>query len=235
MCSSTRGPASEPARPLRERDEARRRLAHLADAAGRGGEVRAEDRLDRIDRENRRLERFGALDDRRERRLAEHVDLIRREPETIRAHADLLRRLLAGHVEHPRAALAERRGRLQEQRRLADAGVAADQDDGAFDEPAPEHAIELADTGLAPALRVGLDLGEKLRQLVRRDRAEARRGGRDPLLDERLPLPAVGAAPHPLRRLVAAVLAGEERAVAGHGGPIPRAAGRSVNRAFYSG
>ena len=68
------------------------------------------------------------------------------EPEPLRAQRDLLDRFLAGDVER-RLRGADRRHRLQQQRRLADARIAAEQDHAARDEPAAQHAVELLDAG----------------------------------------------------------------------------------------
>jgi hypothetical protein len=65
-----------------------------------------------------------------------------RQPEPVRAQAHLLRRLLAGDVEH-RLARRHRGGGLQQQRRLADAGIAADQHHRARHQAAAEHPVQL--------------------------------------------------------------------------------------------
>ena len=71
------------------------------------------------------VERDGR-DDRLELDLGQELDRRVDEAEPLRAQRDLLERLLARHVQRaPRG--AEGRRRLQEQRRLADAGVAAQQ------------------------------------------------------------------------------------------------------------
>ena len=42
--------------------------------------------------------------------------------------------------------------RLQQQRRLADAGIAAEQDDAARNQPAAQHAVEFLEAGREPWL-----------------------------------------------------------------------------------
>ena len=69
------------------------------------------------------------------------------EAEAGGAHPDLGGGLLAGDVDGGRAAGGEGGGGLQEQRRLADAGVAADEDRRGGDEAAAEDAVELGDAG----------------------------------------------------------------------------------------
>ena len=68
------------------------------------------------------------------------------EPQALRAQRDLLDRFLAGDVQGP-ARSADRGHRLQQQRRLADAGIAAEQDHAAGDEAAAQHAVEFLDAG----------------------------------------------------------------------------------------
>ena len=110
-------------------------------------QVRAVQRLDRVDREHaepaiRSDAREHALDV----RLGEHVERRFADAEPARAQRDLIERLLARHVARGRAH-GEIRERAQKQRRLADARVAAEQHDAAGDEPAAEHAVELAEPG----------------------------------------------------------------------------------------
>ena len=63
------------------------------------------------------------------------------------AQPDLGGGLLAGDVDGGEAAGGEGGGGLQQQRRLADAGVAADEDRRGRDEAAAEDAVELGDAG----------------------------------------------------------------------------------------
>ena len=66
--------------------------------------------------------------------------------EPLRAQRDLRAGFLAADIE--RGPLARDFGqRLQQQRRFADAGIAADQHHAARDEAAAQHAIEFADAG----------------------------------------------------------------------------------------
>ena len=59
--------------------------------------------------------------------------------------ADLRHRLFAGNVGHPLASLGQGRRGLYEESRLADAGIAAEQDDGAMHEAAAGHPVEFGD------------------------------------------------------------------------------------------
>ena len=72
-------------------------------------------------------------------------------PRRTRAAGDLRQRFLAGDVQR-RQRRRHLRQRLQQQRRLADARIAADQHHRAFDQAAAEHAVEFADAGRTRAL-----------------------------------------------------------------------------------
>ncbi len=143
-----------------------------------GAEVSAirVDRLDRVDHGDlgplgvdRRLDPFK-LD------LGEQAQFGRararfREAQTLRAQRDLCTRFFAAHIE--RLALTRhRREGLEQQRRLADPGVAADQHDAALDQPAAKHPVELADAR-REARHVGrLDLRELAHGRTLRERLE---------------------------------------------------------------
>ena len=137
--------------------------------------------------------------------------------EPLGAQLDLRRGLLAGDVERAPAGAREVAERHRGERALADAGRAAEQHERAGHEAPAEHAVELADPGLEPRDPGRLDLGEG-------DGLDGAGGGRCgapaaaatgsgglDLLVERVPLPAAGALPHPLRGRVAAGGADELR------------------------
>src|SRR5690606_2758107 len=100
--------------------------------------------------------------------------------------------------------------RLDEQRRLADAGIAAEQHHAARDQTAAEHAIELGDAAARahPADRIA-DRGDADRRLAVGDALDARACGLGvlELLDQRAPLLTRRAAAEPLGLGVAARLA----------------------------
>ena len=112
---------------LADAEQPRSGLAHLRHRPGRRADLRRVERLDRVDHAD-----VGSLALQRgadgvEVRLREDLDLLR-SAEPRRAKLDLGRRFLAGHEE--RAPLAGDRGeRHQEQRRLPDAGLTADEDE----------------------------------------------------------------------------------------------------------
>ncbi len=69
------------------------------------------------------------------------------DAEPVGAEPDLRDGLLAGDIDDRRAAIGERAGDLEQQRRFADAGIAADQQRRAAHEPAAGDAVELGDAG----------------------------------------------------------------------------------------
>src|SRR3954468_11710029 len=110
-----------------------------------------------------------------------------------------------------------RRG-LQQQRRLADARLTAEKDERTWDYSAPQHAIELTDAGREPhrirqrdiVVQLGVGTAAELTVAILGSRCPS---GIDrdgwPLLDQRVPGSALGAAPDPFRGLRPALLADE--------------------------
>jgi hypothetical protein len=110
----------------------------------------AEQRLDRIDREHTQLvARCDAREHGLDARLGEQVERHGAHAEALGAQADLLERFFSGDVARPDAR-REIRERAQQERRLADSRVAADQDDPARHEAAAEHSVELRQSGREP-------------------------------------------------------------------------------------
>ena len=164
-----------------------------------------------------RLQALDLLEDALERGLGHQVEPAALDAEPLAAQLDLALRLLARDVEHAAVGAAEQVRHLQQQRALADPRLAADQHQRARHDPAPEHAVELVDArGDARLLGVvdrveGLRARRRLAHELRVGTALARGRRRLlALLDEAVPLAAVGAAPEPLRALEPAGLAGEE-------------------------
>jgi hypothetical protein len=155
-------------------------------------------------------------------------------PQTVGAQLDLLGRLLAGHVERVEASLGELGEHLETDRRLADAGIAAEENDRSGDDAATEDAVELGEPGRDALMALRLDAVEAHRPAAahgtdgergsgaRRRRSRARY--RD-LLDDALPGAALAAATEPLRELGATLLADERRPGASHAPPYHSAAG----------
>ena len=87
------------------------------------------------------------------------------------AHLDLGRRLLAADEQHAAAGGGDTVERLQQQRGLADAGLAADQHQRARHDAAAEHEVELGDAAGEALDGRGDDLGQ-----TRRGRRRCRLG-----------------------------------------------------------
>jgi hypothetical protein len=103
-------------------------------------------------------------EDRAEVGLGGEVELVVHAPGAVGAQPHLGRRLLAGDVEG--AALVPRGlGRdLEEQRALADAGLAGQEDGGARDEAAAEDPVELGHTAAAERRRLHRHVGDRHRR-----------------------------------------------------------------------
>ena len=76
------------------------------------------------------------------------------DAQPLRPELELLHRLLAGDVEDRAVSARHLAGQLQEERRLADAGIASDQDQGTGDDAAAQHLVQLAH-GEPEAVRLG--------------------------------------------------------------------------------
>ena len=132
---------------LRHPDEGRRDLAHLGDVAGRAVDRVAGDGLHRVDDQQVGRRLLDVPEHRAEVGLRGDEQPRPQRADALGAQPHLAGGLLAGDVEH-RAALLGGAGRdVEQQRRLADARLAGQQDDGARDEPAAEHPVELLDAG----------------------------------------------------------------------------------------
>lgn len=124
-------------------------------------------------------------------------------------HLELCFALLPGDVQD--FAVADMQCHLQQQRGLSDAGLAAQQDDGAGHDAAAEHPVELAEGGGDAGQLQQRDLIDGLRRAFGDCGGGAALGGRllplHDLLHEGVPLAARRTAADPLRRLRPAVLA----------------------------
>ncbi len=139
-----------------------------------------------------------------------------RQAEPARAQAHLLDRLLAGDVHHPPSGTCQASRHLQQQRGLADAGIAAHQHRGRRHQPAAEHPIKLGDAGHRPRRRRAA-AGQAGERHLAPGRLPARSGTNlDHLLDDRVPFLATLATPSPLQRDGAAGLANKPDGGLGH-------------------
>ena len=87
------------------------------------------------------------FEDALETRFRQQVQRRPFDAEPVAARLDLMLRFLAGAVEHRPDRVREMRRGLQQQRRLADARLAADQHERSGNDAAAQHAIELVDAG----------------------------------------------------------------------------------------
>ena len=154
-----------------------------------------------------------------QRGFAEDEEIGRSDTEPFGAHFYLALGFLAGDVETGEPFLADRGDGLEQQRRFADARIAADEDHRAGHQTAAEDAVELADARLHPALFGGVDVtdGGGFFFAAETQLAAGRGSFFKMLLGIGVPLIAVGTFAQPLGRLVAAILAGVDGPDFGHG------------------
>jgi hypothetical protein len=196
---------------LGKADQFLRGCADLAHGSRRTLDQIAVHGLDRIDHQHCRrsttAEGGQYVSDRRRR-----SELYRRisQSQTPGAQPNLIGRFLARDIGDWHARQGKPRGRLQQQGRFSDAGIAADQRRRSFDESAAQRAIELLDAGRRAFGQ--RDIGVEANQS---DRASARlqvmlrRKGRHrdaSFLDQRVPFSAIDALPLPFGRDRAAKL-----------------------------
>ena len=110
--------------------------------------------------------------------------------EPLGAEPDLGDRLLARDVDDRLAGLRERAGGLQEQRRLADARIAADEERRAAHEAAAGDPVELGDAGRDARRLVGRRRRARSSATTRPLRERARRRAGADAAGRRLPRPA---------------------------------------------
>ena len=210
---------------LRQLHQPERGAADLADAAGRPVEVVDRRGLDGVDdQERRHRRRRGDVPDPVDRGLGRDPDVCRgavEEPEPLCPEPDLRRGLLAGRVQDPVG--ADSRGdagrSLEEQRRLADPRLAADEDDRPRDEAPAQHPVELGDPDGQPRPIRRPDVTQSRRGDGAADAGadrEARRFGlgSDDRLDEAIPGRAGPALTLPAEEGLAARLADVARLAA---------------------
>ena len=157
-------------RLLGHAQQPRRGLAHLRDRAGRRAELGRVERLHRVDHADLRPLLLERRADGVELGLGQDLDpLGAAEPRGAELH--LRGRLLAGHEQRAMRAADSRARTQQEQRRLADARLAAHEDERRGDEPAAEHAVELGHARRDPLALLRGDVDEPHRRPGRGRRA----------------------------------------------------------------
>ena len=128
---------------LGETHQSRRAFPQLRDAAGAGVDLRQGHRLDRIDDQQRGTERACRREDPLEVGLGSDPQAGRFEAEPLGTQPDLIDRLLAARVEH-RGVCGDLCRHLQQQRRLADAGVTPQKRDATRDDATAQDPVEFS-------------------------------------------------------------------------------------------
>ena len=181
-------------------------LPHLSDGTGSGGQLGVEDRLDRVDHDDRGPKLVDMAQHPGEVGLGGQIQPLVQCAQPFGAAAHLLRGLLGRQVEH-RGARTRRRGQdLEEQGRLADTRLATDERDRTRDEATAQHPIELGDAG---GQWVGVERRHLGDRAGRHRRSNDDHGvGVDRLLYDRVPLATAVALARPLGSAGAALDAG---------------------------
>jgi len=182
---------------LGQTDEALGAVANLGDRAGRAGLVEIDDCLDRVDREDVGRDRLDVGEHDGERRVGCEQQPRGERADALGAQSHLLARLLRSDQEAARSRVGEATERLEEQRALPHAGLAAEQRHGAGDKAAAQHPVELPDAGREGSDTQRVDLRDRERSLTlgHDDRRRGTRAGAR--LDEAPPLVALRAAAEP--------------------------------------
>ena len=204
---------------LRDADERGGDLAHLARLAGQAVGQRARHGLHGVDDEEFGGDLVDLAEDRGEVGLGGEVQLVVEGARAAGAEPDLGGGLLGAHVEHAAAGGGDPRGDLEEQRGLADARLAREQDGRTRDDAAAEHPVELADAARPVRGILGLDLADRPGGARRARRHRLQRAHDAGLLrdvDDGAPLLALGASADPLHGAPTALGAPERGGGLGH-------------------
>ena len=205
---------------LGEAGELRGAFAHLGDRAGRGAVGVGVQRLDGVDDGDARTRGGERAEDGLQTDLGQQLQALGGQLQTLGAQGDLFGGLFAADVNHL-VMRREHRQRLEQQRGLANAGVAPDQHHPAGDEAATEHAVEFADAGGDARLFARLDVGQRAqaaggaRECSKAVRPAARLSNG---LDDGVPLLAIRTLALPARRAGPAFIADEGAALFCFGG-----------------
>jgi hypothetical protein len=197
-------------------------LAHLADRPGRGTHVLRIQRLDRVDHADVGPLALQGRADRVELRLGEDLHAVG-AAEPRRAQLHLRGRLLTGDEQRAPAGGSNGAERRQEECRLADTRLAADEHERSRHEPATQDPIELGDAGRDPVGLLCNDIDEP-EQWLRRDLHRCR----SRLLDKGAERVAAGALAEPTAGGVAALGARELNCRLGHRSRLAAAADEEV-------
>ena len=206
---------------LADADERRRDLAHLRGPAGEPVGEAGGDGLHAVDDHQLRLHLVDLAEDCREVGLGGEEERGLQGVGAFGAQAHLAHRLLGADVEHALAGGGGATGDLEQQRRLADTGLAAEQDRCARHDPAAEHAVELGDAAGPVGDGLRPDLGDRAGAAGGANGGDARGGRRG--IHDRVPLLALAAAADPLGCGPAALGAAELGGGASHAASLGRA------------
>lgn len=193
---------------LREPLKDQRGRPNLSDGARRRGNGLRDDGLHRIDDHEGWRKRFRLPAGELGVGLREDEEVGHERVEPPRAESHLPRRFLSGDEQHLSARFREPFRSLQEQCRLSDARLSADEHDRARHEPAAEHTVEVGKPGRQARRVLFGDLADG-DGAARGDGRAAFRGGA--LLAVGVPRAAFGTAAEPLRGGRAALGAGKGR------------------------
>ena len=200
--------------PLGKAGEFMCRSADLGDRTGGAVDIVGPHGLDRIDDGERRALGLERGEDVAQVGFGGELNRRVGEAKALRPHAHLGRGFFPGNVYRFQTLAGELRGGLQEQRRLADARVTADEDGRGGHEAAAEHAIEFA----KPALRAGRRrfFAAEIGQLhgpaaLAAQRFRGGTGGQRRFLGKRVPVAAIVAAAGPFGAARTAIRTDEAR------------------------
>ena len=161
---------------------------HLGDAAGDAVGLGGGHGLHRVDDHQAGLHLVDVAQRHLQIGFGGQVDLVVRAAGAFGAHPDLARRLLTRQIQRALAGLRPAVRDLQQQRRLADAGIAREQRHRPGDQPAAQHPVQFADAGVEVAGVAGIDRADRHRGRGRGDRAP-HRASRSPRRAPRLRRP----------------------------------------------
>ena len=142
--------------------EVRGRFAKLGHRPGRRVEAGDGHRLDRVDDEDPRARLGRKIDDALDRGFGDELETPGFHAEPPGALGHLAHGFLACRIKNA-VILCERRGALQEQGRLADARLTADQRHGSRNQPATQDAVEFREPGRQTRFRLGDEPRDRLR------------------------------------------------------------------------
>ena len=136
-----------------------RSLAHLSQTARQPVDISRSHGLNGIDDHKLRADPLDLVQDVRDVRLARDENALRQRFESLCAQPDLSGRFFARDVQNRTVHFGIAVGHLQEKRRLADAGLAAEQHDRARQNAPAQHPVEFGKVNRPAGPRVGGHMG----------------------------------------------------------------------------